>query len=710
MLNKLKKLCYLLIPFFVIIGAIFSIKSILYYAVFFLIFSILTRILYKKSFLINCLCLIFEMFFINNFDIIYFSMIMVCLGNFIGFLLTNLDVKNDKKSKSNVKKNKIEKCFDKIAKSDLKKYSLLFPVIEFVFVELLFKLFNNGVYFGLSISALLFSLFLVYLIYALFLGITNSTFKSNVIMLFSMLFFFFINQFKIYFTGDSISATDIIMVTEAGELVEIIKAELLNGIIYYRRMFAILIISFIIFVKYLKQFDYKCSNKKIRFSLFGSLIIIFLLIFPLELRDKIITKVAYNDKNVSKSSSINDHYGAYRMIGGLYVDYLATIDYSESVLNDNDLDKIYKSTKYENPKKVFKKPNIILMLTEAFWDITKQNSIKFDKDPLKEYHDIRNNSIAINTLSPTFGGKSSNTEFELITGGSLSYYRMGTLAYFKFFQKEESNKNPTIVRELKNNGYKTYVGIAETAKTYAVDNIYTRMSFDVKNEWYEKKGYTVSDEFLIGDVINTLKEKPKGKNIFYMTVSMDSHMPFVYSRYKSFDFDIINNNISSSSYKMLMAYTQAARNASLQLKRMYDFIQTFDEDTIIIFLGDHLPILSSLNVNSYNDMAEFNTNNELKNIYSKYNTETLIISNYDIDYNDLTDMSTNLIFTTIINQMDIEISDYYKWLYTTRNSLPAVNAYVAKDIDGNLYSAGNLTVEMQKTYNLRNKIQKYLFK
>ena len=711
--NKiLNILNYCGLPLFIIIGAVFKIENVLFYAIVFLIFGIFSRILNKKFFIVNFLYWIIGILLVPNIDLIYFSLVSLCLGNLVGFLFTNLD--KEKEQKPIKRKSKVKKDDSKLSlnpiKDKFKKYSFLFPIFSFIFVELLFYLFNSKTYFSLSFTSILFSLFVIYLIYSLLLGITKTTFRANVTMFGFMIFYFFINQFKIYFTGDSISATEIIMVTEAGELAEIIKAELFNSIMYYRRMIIILIISVIIIIRYIKHFNYKIENKKIRLSLLSSLIVIVLLVIPIESRDRFITKYIFNNKSITKSASINNHYGAYRMIGGLYVDYLATIDYSESVLNDQDLKKIYDSTEYENPKKVFKKPNIVLMLTEAFWDITKQNSIKFNTDPLKEYHDVKKNSIVINTLSPTFGGKSSNTEFELITGGSLSYYRMGTLAYFKYFQRDESNNNPTIIRELKNNGYKTYVGIAETAKTYAVDNIYTRMNFDIKNEWYEKLGYTVKDDYLIGDVIKTLKEKPKDEKIFYMTVSMDSHMPFIYNRYKSFDFDITNKNLSEPSYKMLMAYTQAARNASLQLKRIYDYIQTLDEDTIVIFLGDHLPILSSFNVNSYNDIAEFNTSDEIKNLYTKYNTETLIISNYDIDYTDLTDMSTNLILTTVLNQMDVDISDYYKWLYSTRKTLPAVNAFVAKDLNGNLYSTSNLSVDMQKTYNLRSKVQKYLFK
>ena len=123
-----------------------------------------------------------------------------------------------------------------------------------------------------------------------------------------------------------------------------------------------------------------------------------------------------------------------------------------------------------------------------------------------------------------------------------------------------------------------------------------------------------------------------------------------------------------------------------------------------------MPFFNSFNDNLYNYISEFNTKNELVNRYRKYNTEALIVSNYKIDYNDLTSLSPDLILTTIINKMDVEISDYYKWLYSTRKELPMTNWYLAKDKNGKIYDINNLPVDLYKIYSTKMKVQKYLFK
>ena len=77
---------------------------------------------------------------------------------------------------------------------------------------------------------------------------------------------------------------------------------------------------------------------------------------------------------------------------------------------------------------------------------------------------------------------------------------------------------------------------------------------------------------------------------------------------------------------------------------------------------------------------------------------------------DLKILKSKILLTNIINQMDIEISPYYKWLYNIRNILPAQNQYITLDTSGNIYYANEeMTDTMQKTKMLRENIQYYLF-
>ena len=105
-------------------------------------------------------------------------------------------------------------------------------------------------------------------------------------------------------------------------------------------------------------------------------------------------------------------------------------------------------------------------------------------------------------------------------------------------------------------------------------------------------------------------------------------------------------------------------------------------------------------------MKYFNTDDELLNTYRKYNTQGVILSNFDLgDTSKWNYLSADMILTNIINNMDIEISDYYKWLDTTSDILPASNRLVSCDTEGNLYWTDELEGEMKEILDLRENMQ-----
>ena len=66
--------------------------------------------------------------------------------------------------------------------------------------------------------------------------------------------------------------------------------------------------------------------------------------------------------------------------------------------------------------------------------------------------------------------------------------------------------------------------------------------------------------------------------------------------------------------------------------------------------------------------------------------------------------------TYILNNMDIELSPFYRWLYTTKDVLPSSNYVVSQDNSGKIYYTLGLKDQMKEIYDLREKIQYLLFK
>ena len=59
--------------------------------------------------------------------------------------------------------------------------------------------------------------------------------------------------------------------------------------------------------------------------------------------------------------------------------------------------------------------------------------------------------------------------------------------------------------------------------------------------------------------------------------------------------------------------------------------------------------------------------------------------------------------------MDINISNYYKWLYESRKDIGSANFLVTVDNNGNLYNTYELSGKQKNIYELRKNIEYKLF-
>ena len=105
-----------------------------------------------------------------------------------------------------------------------------------------------------------------------------------------------------------------------------------------------------------------------------------------------------------------------------------------------------------------------------------------------------------------------------------------------------------------------------------------------------------------------------------------------------------------------------------------------------------------------------NDDYNLDSVYRQYNTTALILSNYDASFDDTKYLSPDLLLTYILNNTDLNLSQYYKWLYSTKDVLPSSNFVVSQDKNGEIYYTLALPNEMKNMYNTRKKMQYMLFK
>ncbi len=566
-----------------------------------------------------------------------------------------------------------------------------------------------------GILSSLLGIVIIYVIYNILLFIFKHTSTTTVVFGLLLLVLFIINEGRIYYTSDALILSDILLVKSAGEVASF-DITFINCFKFL--IIPTLLVSIILLwiFKIAKKTDITIEYDKKAIIKFCCFIILFvLLIVPIKEKDKFVVRNIYNINDgydYSINASNTRYYKRYGVISGMYGKLIESRRIEPDNYNEKELKKILNSAEKIEGK--WKQPNIIVVFSESFWDVEKVNGIKFDKEVVQNFNRLKNEGITVQMITPSYGGVSSNVEFEILTGGSLNYFSKGYTTYLQLFKKGSSENNPSIIQELKNNGYKTKIVNSSSKTMFNCDEVYDIYDVDERNHLFDEidlNGEYVTDEYLTDQIIDYFNNKPKDEKVFYFTITMGGHMPYYEERYDNYDINIVESKFDQEINEVVHSYAEGIYLADQQLGRLYDYIQTIDEETIIVFFGDHLPHLTT----SDGKDALFKTNYlnddyNLESVYNQFNTTALILSNYELENDDSKYLSPDLLMTYVLNNMDLELSPFYKWLYSTKEVLPSSNNVVSQDKNGRIYYTLALNGKMKEMYELREKIQYMLFK
>ena len=608
-----------------------------------------------------------------------------------------------------------------VLNKDLKKILVIFltPLFLMLIMECFYSYINFKMMTLINSNAALLELIIIYLIFFILCGLTKKTGKSILILSIMLFLISTINQIKIAFTGEPIFLTDILYWGSSDELIGIVHGTFWDTIKQYIIPILIEFITFGILVAINLKNEIEINIKKINISLIVvPALIITILFMPLNGLNEFTLNYFFkiNDRKDYYGNTTNMvYYLRYGILTGMYGQLLENRIRKPKDYNDDKLNSELKKASINHNSTKFGKPNIIVVFSESFWDIGQLEEIKFDKEVALNFNKLKNEGLFFNMISPSYGGISANVEFEFLTGANTMYFNNGYIPYMQLYTNSKYKNNPSIIQELKNNGYKTKITTYVSPRLFNCGRFYNYLNIDEKeyitnvNE-SEKKGQYISDKSITDKIINEFNNKEKDEKLFYMTLTMQAHMPYPISKYDNYDIDIVESNLSDKLNETLKSYAQGIYDADKELGRLYEYVKQIEEPTIIVFYGDHLPYLSNGKEDAMKELKFFNTEDKNLNNFRKYNTQSLILANFEIEQdNNIKYLGPDLLSTYIINNMDIEISDYYKWLYNTKDTISASNYLVSVNQNGELYNTNQLEGKFKEMYELRKNMQYKLF-
>ncbi|MDN5352630.1 MAG: hypothetical protein PWQ12_1551 [Clostridiales bacterium] len=335
-------------------------------------------------------------------------------------------------------------------------------------------------------------------------------------------------------------------------------------------------------------------------------------------------------------------------------------------------------------------PNIIIIQSEAFWDVTKLG-IAFTQDPISNFEALQEESLHGRMYVPVVGGGTSNTEFEVLTGLTMKNYYND---WYMVYPNEISAPEATLASILRTQGYTSigthpymswYYNRREVYKYFGFDRFETLEYLDNP----ELIGTYTSDAYLMDRIMDTIESEDKP--IFDFVVTMQNHGPYGNPRFDTFDVKIADRaGLSDPAVYFLNNYVQGVYLSDQALGTLIDKLRESDEPTLVMFYGDHLPMLGE-DYLTYREAGYVGTedSNTLQQDLSMMTVPYIIWSNYGAPTGELPVMNASFMTPRLLEIAGAEVPDYLKAIKALSENTPIITRSYVLASDGTRAEEGS---------------------
>ncbi|MGN1317737.1 MAG: LTA synthase family protein [Lachnospirales bacterium] len=563
------------------------------------------------------------------------------------------------------------------------------------FVETIQWAFNNGQNFfeGLCIVALL-NIFLAMLL--------KKNYRSFVLLSVIFIFLLTVNYFKLQFRDNPLFPWDFLLASVAATVVS--RFKLVPSLPFAIGVLTFILVLILFLFVYKKRKEY-IINKTARFV---TAIVSFTLLF-----------IYFSTYLFSAGVNLFEAKEYYTEKGFVAAfaessQYLRPIDKPENY-NEDTMNDIYDKISLIPEKSDSKKANVIVIMSESFWDITRVKELGFDAEIFPTYRNLQKTSVTGELLTNVYNGGTVNSEFEALTGFSVAYLPTEYMPYQRCMRPNFFSINSY----LKSEGYET-LAIHPFEKTnYNRNTAYEYLKFD-KTLWEEDfdedadrmRGY-ISDHALTEKIISEYEKHNSSSDApwFNLSVSMQNHGGYWESSIDSDkNYNINTSNFNKNSQGSIRDLAIGLHYADLALGELIDYFKNVDEPTVIIMFGDHMsnagPIGETLLDQSELLKGKVDLSVSGKNVLTQSEQSVLeqrrvpfmAWSNYGNTKKDSGLISVTQLLPTVFSEYNVTMPKYFEYLKNSKNIYPACASGIFVDKDGNVGFVDNMTEEEKKQY------------
>lgn len=288
-----------------------------------------------------------------------------------------------------------------------------------------------------------------------------------------------------------------------------------------------------------------------------------------------------------------------------------------------------------------KNPNVILVLLESFVDPSEISFMETSKDPVPNFHELKRQFTTGHLTVPVVGAGTANSEFEILTGMNMRYFGTGEYPYKTTLKKYTCE---SIAHNLGNIGYGTHVVHNNGGNFYSRVNAFSQMGFDsfTSKELMNITEYTPlntwpTDHILINETMKTLDATPNQPDFTYI-ITVQGHGIYPTEKVIEDPEITVTTGLSEETNNQWEYYINEIHEVDQFIGDLTDELSKRDEETIVVFFGDHLPT--------------FDLTDEDMKAGSIFQTQYVTWNNFGLEKNDK-DLASYQLMAYITDQLDI---------------------------------------------------------
>ena len=249
-----------------------------------------------------------------------------------------------------------------------------------------------------------------------------------------------------------------------------------------------------------------------------------------------------------------------------------------------------------------KEPNVIYILSEAFYDLTRLPEFQYERDPLENFHALESEGISGTFHTHYLGYGTGYIEMAMQYG--VTNLDFGSSTNICFLESGEYEKFDALAEQF------TKGGNYRAEMLHGYDNsLYNRtvtypllgysglyFSADVQKLGVEDLvygGYYMRDAYLYQAMLKRMEAiNASGQRAFLFGITMENHQPFDPEKFGyECQIGVTGSDLSEEDMAIVRVMLEGITRADQALGALTDALRQIDEPTIVVFFGDHRPNL-----------------------------------------------------------------------------------------------------------------------